>query len=684
MSDNIPALVGDPPGISEAALKKAEEFIEADEGALNRLSGTAGTVATTIAVVMSVFHLYAAIAGAWPFHDFPIIATQPLRYAHVAFVLVLSFLLFPMAMRYRNRIRWWDVVLGLAGAAILIYAIEGGEDFTDRATSPTQLDTILGVVFIILLLEATRRTTGWIVPVVALAFVAYSYFGPYLPQPWTHRGFDIGQLVGHLFITLEGIFGVPVDVSSSLIILFTIYGAFLQHSGAGKFFIDFSMALMGNKANSAGRTVVLSSFLLGGPSGSGVATTVTIGAVAYPMMQRAGFEKNAAGGLLAAGGLGAIISPPVLGAAAFLIAEFLKISYLDVIWMATIPTCLYYLSLLFMVELDAKRFGARIVDTSKDLSLWQLTRRYGFHFLSLVSIIVFMLWGYSPTLSVFWSIVLTYGLSFLTRETAITPKRLVKTLSDGSIQVLTAATTCATAGIIVGVVTLTGLGLKFSSIVIDYAGGNLLLTALYTALIVWIVGLAVPVTASYIICAVIAAPAMIKLGVPDVAAHMFIFYYAVLSEVSPPTALSPFAAAAITGGDPYKTTMQAWKYTLPAFLVPFVFVLDPQGLGLLLKVPKDGSWIDIVEITIKTALGLGALAAAAQGWALRRTTLSERSLLAFAGLLLVFPSLIEGILEAIIGRDINYTATFGLVIAAAVLLKQRMQPAPPKAPAASA
>ena len=410
-------------------------------------------------------------------------------------------------------------------------------------------------------------------------------------------------------------------MSSSLIILFTIYGAFLQHSGAGKFFIDFSMALMGNKANSAGRTVVLSSFLLGGPSGSGVATTVTIGAVAYPMMQRAGFEKNAAGGLLAAGGLGAIISPPVLGAAAFLIAEFLKISYLDVIWMATIPTLLYYLSLLFMVELDAKRFGARIVDTSQDLSLWQLTKRYGFHFLSLISIIVFMLWGYSPTLSVFWSIVLTFGLSFLTRETAITPKRLVKTLADGSTQVLTAATTCATAGIIVGVVTLTGLGLKFSSIVIDYAGGNLLLTALYTALIVWIVGLAVPVTASYIICAVIAAPAMIKLGVPDVAAHMFIFYYAVLSEVSPPTALSPFAAAAITGGDPYKTTMQAWKYTLPAFLVPFVFVLDPQGLGLLLKVPKDGSWIDIVEITIKTALGLGALAMAAQGWALRRTTL---------------------------------------------------------------
>jgi TRAP transporter 4TM/12TM fusion protein len=351
---DLPALAGDPRGISEAALKKAEEFIEADEGAFNRLSGTAGNIATTVAVVMSLFHLYAAIAGAWPFGWAPIIPTQPLRYAHVAFVLVLSFMLFPMAMRFRNRIRWWDVVLGLIGAAILVYAIEGGDDFTDRATMPTQLDIWLGAIFIVLLLEATRRTTGPIVPVISIAFLAYAYFGPYLPQPWTHRGFDVGQIVGQLFITLEGIFGIPVDVSSSLIILFTIYGAFLQHSGAGKFFIDFSMALMGNKANSAGRTVVLSSFLLGGPSGSGVATTVTIGAVAYPMMERAGFEKNAAGGLLAAGGLGAIISPPVLGAAAFLIAEFLKISYLDVIWMAAIPTLLYYLPLIFMVELDAK------------------------------------------------------------------------------------------------------------------------------------------------------------------------------------------------------------------------------------------------------------------------------------------------------------------------------------------
>ena len=616
---------------------------------------------------MSLFHLYAA---------YDIVPTQELRYIHVGFVLVLCFLLFPVARRFRDSIRWWDVLMGAAVVGIFAYALAGGEDFTDRATVPNRLDVVLGVVFIALLIEATRRTIGWIVPFIALCFIAYALAGPYLPPPWNHRGYGFDALVGHLFITLEGIFGVPVDVSATLIVLFCIFGAFLQHSGAGKFFIDFSMTLMGSRANAAGRTVVLSSFLLGGPSGSGVATTVTIGAVAYPMMKRAGFERNAAGGLLAAGGLGAIISPPVLGAAAFLIAEFLKISYLDVIWMATIPTILYYLSLLFMVELDARRFGAHGEPYVPEMSLWQLTRRYGFHFVSLVSIVIFMVWGYSPTTSVFYATLMTMLMSYLTRETALTPRKLVKALSDGSTSALTAATTCATAGIIVGVVTLTGLGLKFSSIVIDYAGGALLLTALYTALIVWIIGLAVPVTASYIICAVIAAPALIKLGVPDYAAHMFIFYYSVLSEVSPPTALSPFAAAAITGGDPYKTTLHAWKYTLPAFLVPFVFVLDPQGIGLLLKIPANGSVVDIVLITLKAAFGLAFLAAAAQGWALRRATAVERIWLVLAGLLLVFPSLIEAGVEALIGRDIAYTATAGLVIGILVLVKQLMLPAP--------
>ncbi len=657
--------------VSEEARKIAEKFVEAEEGAVNRLKGWAGIIVTGVAVLMTTFHLYAA---------YDIVPTQQLRYIHVGFVLVLCFLMFPIVSRYRDRIRWWDVLAAALAVFVLAYALYGGEDFTDRATLPNQTDTILGIMFIVLVLEAARRTTGLIMPIVGVLFILYAMTGPYLPQPWTHRGYDFERLVGHLFITLEGIFGVPIDVSATLIVLFTIYGAFLNHSGAGRFFIDFSLAIMGGKRNSAGRAVVLSSFLLGGPSGSGVATTVMIGTVASPMLSKAGFRPDAAGGLLAAGGLGAIISPPVLGAAAFLIAEFLKISYLDVIWMAVIPTCLYYFALLIMVELDSRRFGAHNVIFQQEMSLWHMVSRYGFHFISLIAVIMFMVVGYSPTLSVFYSTMLAFLMSFLTRETALYPKKLVKAMADGSISVLGAATTCAAAGIIVGVVTLTGLGLKFSSIVIAYAGGSLLLTAIYTALIVWIIGLAVPVTASYIICAVIAAPALIKLGVPDYAAHMFIFYYAVLSEVSPPTALSPFAAAAITGADPYRTTFQAWKYTLPAFLVPFVFVLDPMGVGLLLKMPKDGSTWDIIWITLKTGAGLTALAAAAQSWALRRNTQLETVLLVIAGLLLVFPSLLESLLEWATGLDIPAPGPIGLALGVAVLLMQKLMPIQPSAP----
>ena len=610
--------------ISDEQLKKAEKYIEAEEGASNRLSGGMGIFITVIAVIMSLFHLYAA---------YSIVPTQTLRPVHVGFMLFLSFLLFPVAKRFRHRAYWWDWAAALVSVGIIAYLLAGGDDFTDRATTPNRWDLILGVALIVLVLEATRRTSGWVMPAVVLGFIAYALLGPQLPAPWTHRGYDLERLVGHMFMTLEGIFGTAVDVSSTLIILFTIYGAFLQYSGAGKFYIDFSFAAMGNKPAGAGRTVVLSSFLLGGPSGSGVATTVTLGAVAYPMMAKAGYGKNEAGGLLAAGGLGAILSPPVLGAAAFLIAEFLKISYLEVIQMAIIPTVLYYLSLFVMVELDARKFNMHDVPIEHSKTVWQLTREFGFHFLSLVSIIVFMLLGYSPILSVFWATVVAYVVSFFHASCALTPKKLVTALEAGSVSVLNVAATCAAAGIIVGVVTLTGLGLKFSDIVISYAGNSLLLTAIFTSLVVWIVGLAVPVTASYIICAVIAAPALIKLGVPDYAAHMFIFYYAVLSEVSPPTALSPFAAAAITGGDPYKTTLQSWKYTLPAFLVPFMFVLDPAGQGILLK----GGWQDIVLSSGTAMIGIAALAGGAQGWFLKKTNLLERLMLIVAGVALVYP-----------------------------------------------
>ena len=612
--------------ITEEALREAEKYIEEEEGPSRRLSGKMDVFITVVAVVMSLFHLYAA-------SPFGVIMTQVLRGIHVMLVLFLSFLVFPSFKRFKNRIIWYDFVLALLGIVVVVYMLIDFDQFIYRSVIPNFWDKLFGIILILLILEASRRTTGLIMVGVVVAFLVYAFYGHLLPNPWTHRGYDIDRIVGHMYMTLEGIFGVPIDVSSTFIILFTIWGAFLEFSGAGKFFIDFSFAAMGGKPTSPGRTVTLASFLLGGPSGSGVATTVTLGAVAYPMLAKAGYSKEAAGGLLSAGGIGAILSPPVLGAAAFLIAEFLKISYLDVIAMACIPTCLYYWSIFLMVELDAKKFGVKEVAFDKTYSLGQLTYLYGFHFISLIAIVVIMIIGFTPIMAVFWSTLITFAVSFIRKDTALTPKKLVKALRGGSIGVLSVASTCAAAGIIVGVVTLTGLGLKFSSIIIAYAGGSILLTAIYTALIVWIIGLAVPVTASYIIAVVICAPALIQLGIPDFAAHMFVFYYAILSEVSPPTALSCFAAAALTKGNPYKTTMYAWKYTLPAFIVPFMFTLDPKGVGILLKGPVT----DVIWTTVTAFFGIAALAGGVENWFLKKTTLYERGMLLVAGLMLVYP-----------------------------------------------
>ena len=648
MSEDVARLHQPAAEVSEEALKRAEEMIEREEGVTNKLSGWLAAFVTAVAVVMSLWHLYTA---------YVIVGTERLRAAHVGFVLFLVFLVFPVSRRWRHRVMWWDWLLAAVAIATAGYVIWDPEDFMNRSVIQNDWDLYFGGAIILLILEAMRRTTGWILPFVSSCFLAYALFGSHLPPPWTvGQDYDLHLLIGHMYMTLEGIYGTAIAVSSTLIILFTIYGAFLQFSGAGKFFIDFSFAAMGGRPTGAGRTVTLASFLLGGPSGSGVATTVTLGSVAAPMLLKVGYSKEEAGGLLAAGGLGAIISPPVLGAAAFLIAEFLKISYFDVLLMATIPTCLYYLALFVMVELDVRKFGMKDVLFEQVESAWSLSKKYWFHFLSLIAIIVFMLppFNFSPKLAVFWATVVAFCTSLLRRDTALltfekkplwknaTESGLVKALEGGSLAVLNVAATCAGAGLIVGAVTLTGLGQKFSSIVLAYAGNSLLLTAIFTSLVIWIVGLAVPVTASYIICATIAAPALIALKVPAFAAHMFIFYYAVLSEVSPPTALSPFAAAAITGGDPYKTTMQCWKYTVPAFLVPFMFVLDPSGTGLLLtgsiKTLGQADWGSIALVTITAAAGIVALAGGFQGWLLQRTTWYERLMLVVSGVLLVYPS----------------------------------------------
>lgn len=560
-----------------------------------------------------------------------------------------GFVLTPLAAALPKLGRWRPEVWLFAGIAIAAtaYLSLQIEHYKTRPTRPTPEELALGTALILLVLEATRRAVGWILPFIAILFLLYAWFGASMPEPFDHRGFSLNRIVGQNFLTLEGIFSTPLDVAATFIVLFTIYGAVLERGGAGRFFIDWAFALFARHASPAapGRAVVASGFLLGTVSGSGVATTVTVGSIAWPMLRRAGYPPAVAGGLFSAAGIGATLSPPTLGAAAFIIAEYLKIDYLEVLIYAAIPTLLYYFSCWLMTETDARRLNVTSPAASGQ-SAWALARAQGYHFLSLAAIAVALVAGLTSFMAVFWSIAVAFALSMLRADSRLVTRpafltgaavtalvivlaqsgladdwglgsyldtrisvavfwglaaatlvsalsraasakeqrahlRMVDALGHGARSVLGIAATCATAGIIVSVVNLTGLGLTLSGVIVTLGGGERLAMILLAAVAMWVLGAAVPVTASYIIAAVMLAPALTSVGVPEAAAHMFLFYYAVLADVSPPTALAPFAASAITGGPPFRTMMQAWKYTLPAFLVPVMFCLTPLGFGLL-------------------------------------------------------------------------------------------------------
>ena len=522
---------------------------------------------------------------------------------------------------------WYDWVLAATALVPLAYIALEWQTFFRRAVRPTDLDLVMGSVLVVLVFEATRRTVGWVVPVIVAAFLAYAYVGPLVPQPFTTDSYAWPRLVGHNVMGTQGIFGVPLEVAATYIILFTIYSAVLEYSGATRFFLDLSFAAFGQSRAGPGRTVTLAGFLLGTVSGSGVATTVALGGVSWPLLKRSGYPREEAGGVLAAAGIGALLSPPTLGAAAFLIAELLNVPYLEILIWATVPTILYYLGIVLAIEMDARRYRTHAVGIEVPPA-GRLLLRSGYHFISLVAIVVFLVMGMTAFRSVMLATAIQFVLAFLDRATWWTPRRVWEAAASGALGVLSVTSVMAIAGIIVGVMTLTGLGLKLANIIVDLAGASLFLTALYSAISVMVLGLAVPVTASFIISWVIIGPALTQLGVPSYAAAMFIFYYAVLSEVSPPTALSPFAAAAITGGRPVKTMWLTWKYTLPAFLIPFVFVLAREGEGLLLQ----GDLATIAIAVSSAAIGVTGLAVATGAWLLGPAGWPERILFGLGGL----------------------------------------------------
>ncbi|GAB3747104.1 TRAP transporter permease [Microlunatus parietis] len=535
----------------------------------------------------------------------------------------------------------------------------GFNAFLDRQGQLSTLDVIAGALLTVLLLEACRRTTGLVLPIVCVIFFLYAYYGGFLPISWpiSHAGVDFDQIINGFYNDQSGFYGTPLDVAASYIVLFTIYGAVLDATGAGRFFIDLSFALFRKSRSAPGRTVTLSGFLLGTVSGSGTATAVSLGAVTWPILRKAGYPRENAGGMLAAAGIGAILSPPTLGAAAFIIAEYLRVPYLQVLLWAVVPTILFYLGIILAVEIDSRRFGAHAVEVPRRNPV-RLLLRYGYHLLSLAIIVVFLAVGIPPFRAVVYAtaVAALFGLveRLVSRHDPLDPdtepqprgramitygKDLGRALSSGIRSALGVVTVCASAGVITSVIVKTGLGQNLADILVaaaralsDNATVVLILTAVLAAIAVLLLGLAVPVTASFIIAWVVIGPALQALGVSAPEAAMFIFYYAVLSEVSPPTALAAVASSAITGGKTIPTMWQATKYALPAFLAPLAFVITDNGSHLLLQ----GSPLDVLWTTVVSMIAIAALAALTGGWIFREASRVQRLLCLPTALLLLY------------------------------------------------
>ncbi|TXI38490.1 MAG: TRAP transporter fused permease subunit [Mycobacterium sp.] len=544
-----------------------------------------------------------------------------------------------------------DWVLAAVTLAVCLYPLVpvrigtggGGYDaFLDRQGLLEPTDVAMGAALLVLVLEACRRATGWALPIVCGLFLAYGYYGGLLPQSFAiaHAGLDFDQIVDALYNSGSGFFGTPLDVAATYIVLFTLYGAVLELSGAAKFFVDLSVTAFRRSPSAAGRTAVASGFLLGTVSGSGTATAVSVGAVTWPIMRRAGYTPERAGGVLAAAGVGALLSPPTLGAAAFIVAEYLEVSYLRVLGWALIPTLLYYLGILLAVEIDARRLGLRVASADSP-SPWRLLGRFGYHFSSLILIVVLLAFGMSATRAVVYATALAFLLSFLDRPTALTPVRLFAALSAGVRGVLPVVAVCTAAGVITAMTTKTGLGAQFSSVLVGGVGAitdnrtaMLALTAVFAAVALAMLGLAIPVTASFVIGWVIIGPALLALDVPAPAAAMFVFYYSVLSEVTPPTALAAVGAAAVTGGRAVETMWTTLRYAAPAFLVPIAFVVTGPGEYLLGVGPVTG----VLWASAAAAAGIVALSVTVGGWMLGVGPANRlaRTLSATAAVLLLF------------------------------------------------
>ncbi len=600
---------------------KLEEDIQ-----LEQLKGKLSTLIKILAVAMSLFHLYTA--------EFGVLEAMQQRSVHLLFALVLIFLVActrgnPSRFKVFLNLLLVGLTLLSVGYIFLKHAfflgtITGGADLSEL---------FLGAFTIILVLEATRQSSGMALPLISIVFLAYGYIGPYLPEAISHRGFTLERIINQLYLFHEGIFGVPLGVSSTYVILFIIFSAFLEVSGTGQFFIDFAQGLFGVVRGGPAKVSVVASGLFGTISGSAVANVMVDGWLTIPLMRKVGFRPHIAAAVEAVASTGGQLMPPVMGAAAFLIAEILGISYLDVCIAAALPAVLYYAALFVMVDIEAAKTGLQGLSRSELPSVTKTLKRGWYLLLSPVALVYFMaVVSWSPLRSAFWSIVVAIGASALRPETRLGYSKLMEGLSKGAINILQVAATCACAGIIIGIFTMTGLGSKLSSLLIYLSGGSLALLLVLTMVASLILGMGLPTLPCYLILAILVAPALVEMGVLPIAAHLFIFYFGIISAITPPVALAAYAAAGVGETDPMRTGYAAWRIGLCAFLLPFMFVYGPI---LLMK----GSALRIILATISGLFGVTALAASVQGYLFRKTNILERIALFGAALLLIDPGL---------------------------------------------
>jgi len=578
-----------------------------------------------IAIAWSIFQIYAVLVGfLHPLILYPI---------HVTFAVALVFLHFPTS-KEKKCLRSVDVLLVLFTFAIGTYLFVNFPRFSTRIPfvhSPTSMDILLGVSLVVLLLEACRRIVGLSLTLIGVFFIFYGFAGKYMPGLLAHRGLSIERFVDLQVMSPNGIFGLPIGVSAELVFYFILFGAFLERSGGGELFSDLAYSVTGRVRGGAAKASVVSSALYGTISGSAVANVVVDGMFTIPLMKRSGFRPSFAAAVEAVASTGGQIMPPVMGAAAFILAQIVGVSYWEVAIAAAVPACLYYVALFWAIDFESVKKGFRGL-TKAELPEVKTGLKLRIHLLLPLFILVYYIisGAVTPVTAVLRAIIATILISLIRKATMMGPMRLLSALEKGAKEAVSVAIPCAVAGMVIGVIINSGLGLKFTDLMIYLSGGKLIVTLILVMVAVIILGMGMPTSAAYLMAAILMAPAIINLGVIPLAAHMFIFYFAVISMITPPVALAAFAAASISESDLWETGLVAFKIAVPGFLIPYVFVYHN---GLLLK----GSLMEILWVTMTTSIGIIGLAGAIIGYFAKNTNPWERILLTIGALLLIVP-----------------------------------------------